>query len=106
MSLPGRDTSRLLVVACNFPPDASVGTMRTLRLVRHLVTEGWAVDVLTVAPEGFRPGTVTDPALLTKVPPAVTVLRARPLRPFERLAGALKREQAGPDDGRGGADPR
>jgi glycosyltransferase involved in cell wall biosynthesis len=80
----------VLVVACNFPPDASVGTQRTLRLVRHLTAGGWGVDVLTLAPEGFRPGTVTDPALLTKVPPSVTVLRARPQRPFERLSAALK----------------
>jgi len=95
MSRHGSDTSRLLVVACNFPPDAAVGTMRTLRLVKHLVSEGWAVDVLTIAPEGFRPGTVTDPALLARVPPAVTVLRARPLRPFERLAGAFKPNKPG-----------
>lgn len=81
---------RVLVVACNFPPDASVGTQRTLRLVRRLTADGWDVDALTLSPEGFRPGTITDPALLTKVPPSVTVLRARPLRPFERLSAALK----------------
>jgi glycosyltransferase involved in cell wall biosynthesis len=91
-------TRRVLVVACNFPPDASVGTQRTLRLVRHLTTEGWDVDALTLAQEGFRPGTVTDPALLSKVPTSVTVLRALPLRPFERLSAALKRKKpaAGP----------
>jgi glycosyltransferase involved in cell wall biosynthesis len=81
---------RILAVTTNFPPDAAVGTMRTLRLVRHLDHEGWAVDVLTLSPDGFRPGTVSDPALLSKVPPAVTVLRAMPWRPFERLTAMLK----------------
>ena len=86
----GARARRVLAIACNFPPDASVGTMRTLRLVRHLVDEGWAVDVVTVSPEGFRPGTVTDSALLAKVPVAVEVLRATPLRPIERLTALLK----------------
>ena len=87
-------TPRALVVACNFPPDASVGTMRTLRLIRHLTASGWRVDVVTIAPEGFRPGTVVDPALLDKVPPAVSVIRATPLRPFERVSARLKRATA------------
>ena len=87
-------TPRAMIVACNFPPDASVGTMRTLRLVRHLTASGWRVHVVTVAPEGFRPGTVVDAALLDKVPADTSVVRARPLRPFERLASALKRTRA------------
>jgi glycosyltransferase involved in cell wall biosynthesis len=82
---------RILVVACNFPPDASVGTMRTLRLVRHLHGQGWTVDVVTVAPDGYRPGTVLDPGLVDRLPPGVTVLQAMPLRPFERLTAAIKR---------------
>jgi glycosyltransferase involved in cell wall biosynthesis len=81
---------RVLAIACNFPPDASVGTMRTLRLVRHLAGEGWSVDVVTVSPDGFRQGTVVDPALLDKVPAAADVLRATPMRPFERLSALLR----------------
>ena len=90
MSAPSR-SRRALVVACNFPPDASVGTMRTLRLVRHLHGQGWAVDVVTISPGAYRPGTVSDPALLERVPAGVTVLHATPLRPFERLTAAIKR---------------
>ena len=82
---------RALAIACNFPPDASVGTMRTLRLVRHLTACGWDVAALTVAPDGFRTGTVVDAALLEKVPADVAVVRAWPLRPFERLTAVLKR---------------
>jgi glycosyltransferase involved in cell wall biosynthesis len=81
---------RALIVTSNFPPDASVGTMRSLRLVRHLSDAGWHVDVLTAAPEGFRRGTVVDAALLERVPSTVRVLRARAMRPLERL-GALVR---------------
>jgi glycosyltransferase involved in cell wall biosynthesis len=79
-----------MVITTNFPPDASVGTMRTLRLARHLAREAWEVDVLTQAPERLRPGTVIDPLLLDKVPAAVKVIRARAWRPFERLTGAVR----------------
>jgi glycosyltransferase involved in cell wall biosynthesis len=79
-----------MAVTCNFPPDASVGTMRTLRLVRHLAAAGWHVHVVTAATEGFRVGTPTDSALLEKVPADVQVSRARAWRPLERLA-ALSR---------------
>lgn len=96
MTTPPSSPRRALVVACNFPPDASVGTMRTLRLVRHLHGEGWAVDVVTVAPAGYRPGTVCDPALLERLPAGVTVLHATPLRPFERLTAAIKRLRGRP----------
>lgn len=79
-----------MVVACNFPPDAAVGTMRTLRLVRHLAKTGWGVDVVTMAEETFRPGAVLDSALLDKVPPQVIVTRAPALRPLERSSAALR----------------
>jgi hypothetical protein len=62
-----------MVITTNFPPDASVGTMRTLRLVRHLAYDAWEVDVVTQAPERFRPGTVIDPALLARIPAHVNV---------------------------------
>ena len=81
---------RAMVIATNFPPDGAVGTMRTLRLVRQLAADGWSVDVVTSSPERFRPGTVSDPALLAKVPAAVHVARPRAWRPIERLGIALR----------------
>lgn len=81
---------RLMLVATNFPPDASVGTMRSLRLVRYLADVGWNVDVVTSDPSRYRPGAVTDPALLARVPATVRILRARALRPFERATAMLK----------------
>ncbi len=87
-----------MAVTCNFPPDASVGTMRTLRLVQHLAAAGWNVDVVTAAPEGYRAGTPTDATLLDKVPADVQVSRARAWRPLERLTALaranLKRHRA------------
>jgi glycosyltransferase involved in cell wall biosynthesis len=97
---------RALVVTCNFPPDAAVGTMRTLRLVRHLAGESWDVDVVTVSPAGFRPGTVVDPALVAQIHAGVTVLAARPLRPLERLTLAIKRLGRRPAQSGAGAAPR
>jgi glycosyltransferase involved in cell wall biosynthesis len=91
--------ARALIVACNFPPDASVGTMRTLRLVRHLVASAWQVSVVTVAPQGLRPGSVVDAALVDRVPPDVAVVRATPLRPFERLTATVKRSRPGSSRG-------
>lgn len=64
--------------------------MRTLRLARHLDAAGWAVDVVTAAPERFRAGTVTDPGLLERVPERVRVTRARAWRPVERLVRAIR----------------
>jgi glycosyltransferase involved in cell wall biosynthesis len=93
-----------MVITTNFPPDASVGTMRTLRLARHLAHEAWEVEVLTQAPERLRPGTVIDPVLLDKVPSAVQVIRARAWRPFERLTGAVRRAiRPRPQHGHGAA---
>jgi glycosyltransferase involved in cell wall biosynthesis len=85
-----RATRRALVITTNFPPDAAVGTMRTLRLVRYLAQAEWDIDVVTIAPETLRRGTVLDPALLDRVPPAVYVATPGAWRPLERLAAALK----------------
>ena len=95
---------RAMVVTSNFPPDASVGTMRTLRLVRHLANMGWNVDVVTASPQGFRAGTVIDPALVESVPPAVRVVRARALRPAERLGATLRPRPKSGEGTTAGAD--
>jgi glycosyltransferase involved in cell wall biosynthesis len=88
--LPVVDARRGMVITTNFPPDASVGTIRTLRLIRCLAHDGWHVDVITAAPERFRVGTVIDDALLQKIPSGVHVGRVRAWRPLERLAGFVR----------------
>jgi glycosyltransferase involved in cell wall biosynthesis len=88
---PPRETAPgIVAVTCNFPPDAAVGTMRTLRLVRHLAAAGWRVGVVTMTVETMRPGSMLDQSLLARVPEGVRVTRAPALRPFERATAALK----------------
>lgn len=86
---------RALVVAYDFPPHAAIGTMRTLRVVQQLAKEGWDVTVLTSDPRTFRASTPVDHALVARVPPEVTVLRARSARVFEALKSLVPRRTGG-----------
>ncbi|MFN8060114.1 MAG: glycosyltransferase [Vicinamibacterales bacterium] len=85
--------TRLLVIAYNFPPHGAIGTMRTLRLVRHVAAEGWCVRVVTGDPSTYVAGTPTDDALLASVPATVRVDRVRAVRPWRRLSRWLKRSR-------------
>jgi len=67
-----KDTKKILVVAPNFVPDASIGTQRTLALVNHLADSGWAVRVVSL-PETAFPN--TDPKLFKKLNSNVQVFR-------------------------------
>lgn len=93
--MPRESTRRALVITCNFPPDAAVGTMRTLRLVCHLARTGWAVEVLTQPEHSLRAGTVIDRSLLDKVPPEVEVTRPAAVRPFEEIARVISGRRSG-----------
>ena len=79
-----------LVVAYHFSPDARVGTLRSLRVVRHLVANNYEVTVLTGDPRTYRADTPVDPRLLDQIPDGVRIVRARVLRGFEALKSALK----------------
>jgi glycosyltransferase involved in cell wall biosynthesis len=85
-----------MVVACNFPPDASVGTLRTVRLVRRLTRSGWEVDVLTAAQE---PSQIVDDRGFQQIADGARVVRARALHPIERITLVLQRlrRKAGAD---------
>ena len=82
---------RILVVAYHFPPEASIGTYRTLRLVRHLVESGWDVTVVTGTQATYAASCPIDLELLPRVPPDVRVVRAPVFRPFDRLSAMLKK---------------
>jgi glycosyltransferase involved in cell wall biosynthesis len=86
---------RVLVVAYDFPPHGAIGTMRTLRVVQQLASDGWDVKVLTSDPAAFRQGTPVDDTLLRRVPPSVTVVRAAAFRGFERLKSLARRSRQG-----------
>ncbi len=70
---------KVLVVANPFPPQASAGTTRVVRFLRHLPDEGWAPTVLAARTRGPAPA-----------PPGVRVLRAATPVPA-RLQGAGRR---------------
>ena len=65
---------RVLIVAYHFPPDASIGMLRTLKFVRYIEEWGWQAVVLTVCPsrERFSP---QDASMLKEVPSRTVVLR-------------------------------
>lgn len=90
ISAPAARPLHALVIAYGFPPNGSIGTMRTLRLVRHLASTGWRVTVLTAEPRDYRPTTPVDPALLERVPAGVKVVRARVIRWFSVLESWLR----------------
>jgi glycosyltransferase involved in cell wall biosynthesis len=92
---PERGAPRAMIVATNFPPDAAVGTLRTLRLVRHLANAKWGLTILTAAPDRFRRGTVVDAALLERVPGSVEIIRPRAMRPLERFGQAIRWSRPG-----------
>ena len=89
--MKGTARTRVLVVAATFPPDGGVGGLRTMRLLKHLAPGGSDIEVLTVSPDTYRAGTVIDNELLLAGSGSVRVIRARALRPFERLASSLRR---------------
>lgn len=89
------DRHRALVVAYNFPPNAMVGTMRTLRLVERLASDGWDVRVLTVSPRSYGGHEPVDPELLDRIPASVRVTAPAALRPVTGLQRVVRRFVAG-----------
>ena len=86
-----RTAPRILIVAYHFPPEASIGTHRTLRLVRHLAECGWDVTVLTGTQGTYNSGCSIDLDLLQRVPAGVRVVRAPVLRPIDMLSSWAKK---------------
>ena len=82
---------RALVIAYNFPPSGSVGTMRTVRLVERLAADQWDVTVLTATPSTYLPADPVDPSLIRRVPATVRVLTAPVIRPIAGTTRALRR---------------
>jgi glycosyltransferase involved in cell wall biosynthesis len=93
----------VLVVAYHYPPEGSVGTHRTLRLVRQLRASGWDVTVLTGTEGTYSAGCVIDHDLLGRVPAGVRVVRAPALRPADAVSrlwsGRGQRPSPGPASG-------
>ncbi len=80
-----RTPGRLLLVSYSYPPIADVGALRTIKLAKYLIRQGWAVHVLSVAnPDVWRTlGQV-------ETPPGAEVTRSRdPIR-LDRLGAAVR----------------
>jgi glycosyltransferase involved in cell wall biosynthesis len=75
-----------LLISYHFPPCASIGMQRTLRFARHLPLFGWRPVILTVR-EHDVVGEPVEQDWQRRVPPALSVYRARVLHP---LAVALQ----------------
>lgn len=72
---------RILIISYPFPPAASVGGLRPLRMARHLPEFGYAVEVLTTAEgDGERD---FDAELVKEIPPG-TIVHRLPVRYFLR----------------------
>ena len=83
-------TPRLLLVACQFPPDATVATRRAARIATAMRDRGWTVEVLASHP---RFAAQLDPALLDGLA-GITVHHAEILSP--RAWAKLARETMKP----------
>jgi glycosyltransferase involved in cell wall biosynthesis len=79
----------VLIVAGEFPPLKTIGRIRTVKFVEHLINLGWEPIVLTLEATGTEPN--YDPALLDEIMPGVEIVRV-PLVTFdERVVTAMKR---------------
>ncbi|MFA5897133.1 MAG: glycosyltransferase [Thermoplasmata archaeon] len=80
--MPGR----LLLASYSYPPIADVGSIRTIKLAKYLVRQGWAVRILSVKnPDVWR---MIGPA---EEPPGVEATRTRDLLRLDRLGLAIRK---------------
>lgn len=81
-----RTPGRLLLVSYSYPPIADVGALRTIKLAKYIIRQGWAVHILSAAnPDVWR--------ILGQVetPPGVEVTRCwDPIR-LDRFGAAVRR---------------
>jgi len=85
------DVKSVVMIAHHFPPDASAGSYRPLRFVRHLPNYGWRPIVITENPQHYD---IYDPGLLDQVPKEPEIIRVRNPDPWkaiqERRAGRFQ----------------
>lgn len=64
---------RLLLISYHFPPASTAGALRWQKLAGHAADRGYALDVVTVAPESL---TVRDDSRLKDIPPGTRIRTA------------------------------
>lgn len=76
---------KVLIVAYNFPPIASSGSLRPLRFCRYLDRYGWLPRVLTTDPLSVYPLLPLDDELCRRFPAALQVDRVPHANPLQTL---------------------
>ena len=78
LTMPGKRTKRVLVIAYVFPPAGGAGVQRVTKFVRYLPEFGWDCSVLTVANPSVP---VLDEQLLAEIPESTVIRRAATFEP-------------------------
>src|ERR1051325_3499460 len=87
------------MIAYFFPPEGNAGAHRPLRFIRYLPSMGWHPAVITLQTGSYER---YDPALLSRIPADVRVIRARNADPWRAIQAqrqflARKRTDGSPD---------
>lgn len=79
---------RLLLISYHFPPSQATGALRWQKFARFAAEEGWALDVVTLAPTSLAE---PEPERLEELPPGVRVygVPAPPVILVERIVDAV-----------------
>jgi glycosyltransferase involved in cell wall biosynthesis len=79
---------RVLIIAYLFPPVAGIGiagAQRLAKFAKYLPRHDWEPVILTVRETCYESYLDTDPALLDKTPPGITIIRTSVIRWLTRL---------------------
>lgn len=79
------ETLSVLIVSAYFPPANTPGVHRMLRFSRHLLADGWRVQVLTIDPGYFHRGAKLDEGMLQDVPEGVDVHKTKVFRGITKI---------------------
>ena len=91
---PGSPNSqpRLLLISYHFPPGHATGALRWQKLASFAVLNGWALDVVTLAPSSLASA---EPERLSELPPGTRIYGVPSVTPFaarlERLVRKIGR---------------
>jgi glycosyltransferase involved in cell wall biosynthesis len=78
-----------LLISYSFPPLATPGSLRWLRLIKDTAAYGWKISVITTS-HSYNFGSFCDPNLLSYVPDSVPVYRSRSWEILSEYPAPLK----------------
>ncbi len=68
---------QILAIAFSFPPKASSGSIRNLKMLRYLHEKDWGVNILTVHEKYFLKGNTGDEKTLKQIPDSINIIRTK-----------------------------